>query len=93
MRDGGALWAVIDAPLSRYTEAVRSIKLANDLNGTVKANRVVGLTSSLPNEGKSTIAFSLAQLMSQAAHGQFWLTAICAILHYHARSLLAPKLD
>ena len=64
-RDGGAFWTVVDAPLSRYTEAVRSIKLANDLNGTLKSNRVVGLTSSVPNEGKSTIAFSLAQLMSQ----------------------------
>lgn len=63
--DGSAYWAVVDAPLSRYTEAVRSIKLANDLSGTVKANRVIGLTSSLPNEGKSTIACSLAQLMAQ----------------------------
>ena len=51
--------------MSRYTEAIRSIKLANDLSGAVKNNRVVGFTSSLPNEGKSTIAFSLAQLMSQ----------------------------
>jgi polysaccharide biosynthesis transport protein len=58
-------WMTVDAPLSRYTEAIRAIKLANDLSGTVKANRVVGFTSSLPNEGKSTIAFSLAQLMSQ----------------------------
>ena len=31
-----------------------------------KANKVIGLTSSLPNEGKSTIAASLAQL---SAHG------------------------
>jgi succinoglycan biosynthesis transport protein ExoP len=64
-RDGGAFWTVVDAPLSRYTEAVRSIKLANDLSGSLKPNRVVGLTSSIPNEGKSTIAFSLAQLMAQ----------------------------
>jgi succinoglycan biosynthesis transport protein ExoP len=59
-------WTIVDAPLSRYAEAVRAIKLANDLSGTVKNNRVVGFTSSLPNEGKSTIAFSLAHLMSQA---------------------------
>lgn len=58
-------WTVVDAPLSRYAEAIRAIKLANDLSGAVKSNRVVGFTSSLPNEGKSTIAFSLAQLMSQ----------------------------
>ena len=64
-RNGGAFWTVVDAPLSRYTEAVRSIKLANDLKGSLKTNRVIGLTSSVPNEGKSTIAFSLAQLMAQ----------------------------
>ncbi|HEY5504191.1 MAG TPA: CpsD/CapB family tyrosine-protein kinase, partial [Sedimentisphaerales bacterium] len=29
-------------------------------------NRVIGFTSSLPNEGKSTVAVALAQLMSQA---------------------------
>ena len=65
VRGDSAGWTTIDAPFSRYTEAIRAIKLANDLNVTVKNNRVVGFTSSLPNEGKSTIAFSLAQLMSQ----------------------------
>jgi succinoglycan biosynthesis transport protein ExoP len=65
VRGDGAAWTIVDAPLSRYAEAIRAIKLANDLSGAVKNNRVVGLTSSLPNEGKSTIAFSLAQLMSQ----------------------------
>ncbi len=65
VRGDSAGWTIVDAPLSRYTEAIRAIKLANDLSGTVKSNRVVGFTSSLPNEGKSTIAFSLAQLMSQ----------------------------
>jgi capsular exopolysaccharide synthesis family protein len=65
VRGASAGWTTIDAPLSRYAEAIRAIKLANDLSGTVKNNRVVGFTSSLPNEGKSTIAFSLAQQMSQ----------------------------
>jgi polysaccharide biosynthesis transport protein len=61
----GPAWAVIDAPLSRFAEAIRSIKLANDLSGAIKSSRVVGFTSSLPNEGKSTVAFALAQQMSQ----------------------------
>jgi succinoglycan biosynthesis transport protein ExoP len=65
VRSSGVAWTIVDAPLSRYAEAIRAIKLANDLSGAVKNNRVVGFTSSLPNEGKSTIAFSLAQLMSQ----------------------------
>lgn len=65
VRGDSVAWTIVDAPLSRYAEAIRAIKLANDLSGAVKNNRVVGFTSSLPNEGKSTIAFSLAQLMSQ----------------------------
>lgn len=63
--DDIALWAVTDSPFSVFTEAIRSIKLAVDLNGLVKTNRVIGFTSSLPNEGKSTVAAALAQLMSQ----------------------------
>ena len=62
---GNVFWTVVDAPFSRFTEAIRSIKLAVDLNGAIKTNRVIGLTSSLPNEGKSTVAAALAQLISQ----------------------------
>jgi len=61
----GPMSVVIEAPLSAFAESVRSIKLAVDLNRTVKANKVIGLTSSLPKEGKSTIATSLALLIAQ----------------------------
>ena len=54
---------VIDSPESHFTEAIRSVKVSIDLSG---AGKVVGLTSSLPNEGKSTIAMSLAQLCAQS---------------------------
>ena len=37
-----------------------------DLGGVAKSNKVIGITSTLPHEGKSTIAASLAQL---SAHG------------------------
>ena len=63
----GLFWAVVDAPLSRFAEAIRAIKLTADLNGVVKSNRVIGFTSSLPYEGKSTLAVALAQLIS---HGR-----------------------
>lgn len=57
---------VIDNPLSRFSEAVRSLKVAVDLNSIVRENRVVAVTSTLPNEGKSTLATNLAQLIAHA---------------------------
>lgn len=57
---------VINSPLSRFAESIRAVKVGVDLSGLAKPNKVIGVTSSLPNEGKSTISASLAQL---AAHG------------------------
>lgn len=67
-KDAGAklLNYVVDHPLSRFSEAVRSTKVAVDLNSIVRENRVLAVTSTLPNEGKSTLSANLAQLM---AHG------------------------
>ena len=55
---------VVDEPLSAFTEAFRGIKVAADIRG--KHNQVIGITSTLPAEGKSTVASNLAQLI---AHG------------------------
>jgi polysaccharide biosynthesis transport protein len=66
------LWQAVDFPLSPFAESIRSIKMAVHLAGPGKStkfrkqNRILGITSSLPSEGKSTIAASLAQLMSQS---------------------------
>ncbi|MEY9986007.1 succinoglycan biosynthesis transport protein ExoP [Bradyrhizobium yuanmingense] len=57
---------VVDNPLSRFSEAMRSLKVAVDLNSIVRENRVLAVTSTLPNEGKSTLSTNLAQLI---AHG------------------------
>jgi polysaccharide biosynthesis transport protein len=57
---------VADFPFSEFTEGLRSLKLVMDLNGVLKSNRVIGLTSTLPNEGKSTIASNFAHLLAQA---------------------------
>jgi succinoglycan biosynthesis transport protein ExoP len=66
LRTEGPAWASIDSPLSGHAEAMRSIKLVIDLDGSVKGTKVIGLTSSLPKEGKSTIAASLALTMARA---------------------------
>jgi polysaccharide biosynthesis transport protein len=62
----GLLRHVIDSPLSPYAESIRALKVTNDLSGSAGANKVIGITSSLPNEGKSTIAASLAQLSAHS---------------------------
>ena len=66
VHDDSILWQVVDQPFSRFTEGVRSIKLAGDLFGVSKSNKVIGVTSSMPNEGKSTVATALAQLMAHS---------------------------
>jgi polysaccharide biosynthesis transport protein len=58
-------WTVIEAPFSRYAEEVRSIKLAIDVNRGVETNKVVGFTSSMPEEGKSTTSTAVALLVAQ----------------------------
>jgi succinoglycan biosynthesis transport protein ExoP len=65
-RDQSLLWHVIDSPFSRFSESVRAIKIAADLFGVSKSNKVIAITSSLPNEGKSTASTALAQLTAHA---------------------------
>src|SRR5260370_1329336 len=51
---------VIEEPLSTFAEAFRSIKVAADISGS----RVIGITSTVPGEGKSTISSNLSELMA-----------------------------
>jgi polysaccharide biosynthesis transport protein len=64
--NAGLLRHVIDSPLSRFAESMRGIKLTVDLSGAPKSNKVIGITSSLPDEGKSTVSASLAQLCAHS---------------------------
>lgn len=57
---------VINSPFSRFAEALRSIKLATDLNNYGSPHKVVAITSALPNEGKSTVSEALAQTTAQS---------------------------
>src|SRR5207244_1900733 len=57
---------VINSPFSRFAEAMRAINLATDLSNFGTANAVVGITSALPNEGKSTISEALARVAAQS---------------------------
>jgi len=59
------LWAAVDAPNSAYADAIRSIKLSLD-SGPDAGCHVIGLTSYLPTEGKSTIAAGVASQMAES---------------------------
>ena len=59
-------WAAVSEPASRYAEEIRSIKFALDMASAANGRRkIVGLTSGLPNEGKSSIAAALGLLTAQ----------------------------
>jgi succinoglycan biosynthesis transport protein ExoP len=82
---------VNDAPFSRFAEAIRALKLAADLRGERNSAKVVGLTSSLPGEGKSTIAAALA---GHVAHvGQRVILVDCDLRNPALSRSLAPDAD
>ena len=91
-RDSDVMWAILDSPFSRFAEAIRAIKLAVDLNGDVgNASKVIGFTSSIPNEGKSTITASLALLMAQV--GARVILVDCDLRNPTLSRKLAPNAD
>jgi succinoglycan biosynthesis transport protein ExoP len=56
---------VVDTPLSQFAEALRAVKVTADLSGS-ESGKIIGVTSSLPNEGKSTVSAALAQLCAHS---------------------------
>lgn len=57
------LWTAVRAPNSSYADAIRSIKMSLE-SGPDMGCQVIGLTSYLPSEGKSTIAAGLASQLA-----------------------------
>src|SRR5215471_6360476 len=85
-------WAVLNSPFCRFAEAIRSIKLVVDWNrSAVNSKKVIGFISSLPHEGKSTIAASLALLMAQA--GARVILVDCDLRNPSLSRRLAPNAD
>lgn len=56
----------IDEPRSNYTEAMRTIRTAVLLTSGSEHARVILITSSIPAEGKTSMALNLAVLLGQA---------------------------
>jgi capsular exopolysaccharide synthesis family protein len=80
---------IVDSPSSAYAEAVRSIKLTVDLNSQDKFTKVIGLTSSLPSEGKSSLAAAMASLIAQG--GARVVLVDCDVRNPSLSRALAPK--
>jgi succinoglycan biosynthesis transport protein ExoP len=57
---------VIDAPFSPFAEGLRAVKVSADLAGGSKPHKVIGTTSVLPGEGKSTISAAFAQFCAHS---------------------------
>jgi succinoglycan biosynthesis transport protein ExoP len=55
---------VIDHPLSSFAETLRSAKIAADLGISEKECKVIGIVSTLPGEGKSTVSVNFAELLA-----------------------------
>ena len=63
-RDLGVFQHVVKAPLSRYAETLRAVKLAVDFAPEEGRVRTLGVVSSMPGEGKSTTAMNIAELVA-----------------------------
>jgi succinoglycan biosynthesis transport protein ExoP len=67
--DGGSLARyALEHPFSRYAETLRNVKTAVDLARLSRETNVIAIVSSLPKEGKTTVAANLAHLASLTGH-------------------------
>jgi succinoglycan biosynthesis transport protein ExoP len=87
--DRGISWSAIDHPLSRFSEGVRSIKVAIDLENRSRSCKVIGLTSAAPNEGKSTVALALGQMI--ARNGASVIVVDCDLRNPSLTRSVAPS--
>jgi polysaccharide biosynthesis transport protein len=58
---------VLDAPFSRFTETLRNLKALINTAQLGDGIKVIGIVSSVPNEGKTTIAANLAALITASS--------------------------
>lgn len=59
---------VVTNPFSRYTETLRNVKVSIDAAQMHKEMKVIGIVSSLPKEGKTTVSANMAHLAAMTGH-------------------------
>jgi succinoglycan biosynthesis transport protein ExoP len=87
----GVLFGVVGTPFSRFAEAFRTIKVSIDLVALAKPSKVIGITSTNPGEGKSTVAANLARLIAHAGGGAILLD--CDLRNPSLTRSLAPHAE
>jgi succinoglycan biosynthesis transport protein ExoP len=80
---------IVDSPSSPYAEAIRSIKLTVDLKDQSNDTKIIGLTSCLPSEGKSSLAGAMATVIAQG--GARVILVDCDPRHPSLSRMLAPN--
>ena len=65
-RDQKPYQYLVDKPLSAFAEAIRSVYMSVKLSNVDKQPKVILVTSSLPNEGKTTFALCLATFAARS---------------------------
>lgn len=78
---------VLDEPYSRFAETLRGVKAMVDASGFEDETKVIGIVSSLPSEGKTTIAANLGALTIAASIGE--KRALVIDGDFHLRNLSA----
>ena len=86
--DRAISWTVVDRPFSQFSEGVRSIKFAIELESRSGSGRVIGVTSALAHEGKSTVALAVAQMI--ASNGASTLLVDCDLRNPSLSRSIAP---
>jgi capsular exopolysaccharide synthesis family protein len=55
---------VVGEPLSHFAETIRDLKVAADTADLHQSNKVIGITSARPHEGKSLLASNLSEMIA-----------------------------
>lgn len=62
----GIMRQVVADPFSRFSETLRSVKVSADVSIHTRSVKVIGIVSTLPKEGKSTVSANFAQLIAHS---------------------------
>lgn len=89
VRNGKPYWTITERPSSQYTESIRFMKMAIDHALNDAPCKVVGITSAIAGEGKSTIAAALGLVIAKG--GKRAIVIDCDFRHPTLSGNLAPR--